>query len=119
MDFTKLNNVVATFKNTKEDLPFKKKNEVTLNEIYKVNGIFPVKGKFGTCYFVSLEKDNDFFNFNLPKGQNENVKAICSDVDSVNAINNGECGIKINTYYSKKYDRECVNVEWVNIDCLF
>lgn len=115
MDFTKMNKVVATFKNAKKDLPFKKVNEVTLDETYKVNGVFSVNGKFGIRYFVSLEKDNDFFNFDLPTGQNENAKAICSDFDSVNAINNGECGIIINTYHSKKYNRECVNVEWVNI----
>ena len=115
MDFTKMNKVVATFKNAKKDLPFKKVNEVTLDEIYRVNGVFSVNGKFGIRYFVSLEKDNDFFNFDLPTGQNENAKAICSDVDSVNAINNGECGVKINTYHSKKYNRECVNIEWVNI----
>lgn len=110
-----MNKVVASFKNAKKDLPFKKVNKVTLNEVYKVNGVFYVDSKFGVRYFVSLEKDNDFFNFDLPKGQNENAKSICSDEDIVKAINNGECGVKINTYYSKKYNRECVNVEWVNI----
>lgn len=115
MDFTKLNKFVPTFKNAKKDLPFKKANEVSLNEIYKVNGIFPVDGQYGTRYFASLERNNDFFNFDLPKWLNTDVAAICSDIDSVNAINNGECGIKINTYHSKKYNRECVNIEWVNI----
>lgn len=115
MDFTKMNKVVLTFKHAKKDLPFRKVNEVKLDEIYKVNGIFSVNGKFGTCYFVSLEKDNDFFNFDLPIWLNGDAEAIRSDVDCVNAINNGECGIKINTYHSKKYNRECVNVEWINI----
>lgn len=115
MDFTKMNKVVATFKNAKKDLPFKKASDVKLNEVYRVNGIFSVNGKFGLRYFVSLEKNNDFFNFDLPTGQNENAKLMCSHIESVNAINNGECGIIINTYHSKKYNRECVNVEWVNI----
>ena len=119
MDFTKLNKVVATFKNAKKDLPFKKVNEVSLNEIYRVNGIFSVNGKFGTRYFASLEKDNDFFNFDLPTWLNGDLAGICSDIDSVNAINNGECGIKINAYHSKKYNRECVNIEWVNITPFF
>ena len=110
-----MNKVVATFKNAKKDLPFKKANEISLVEIYRVNGIFSVNGKFGIRYFVSLEKDNDFFNFDLSTGQNENAKAMCSGVHSVNAINNGECGILIDTYHSKKYNRECVNVQWVNI----
>lgn len=115
MDFTKMNKVIATFKNAKRGLPFRKVNEVKLNEIYRVNGVFSVNGEFGIRYFISLENGNDFFNFDLPAGQNENAKAIRADVDSVNAINRGECGIKINTYHSKKYNRECVNIEWVNI----
>lgn len=115
MDFTKMNKVVATFKNAKKDLPFKKVNEVKLNIIYKVNGVFSVNSKFGVRYFVSLENDNDFFNFDLPMGQNENAKAICSDVESVDAINNGECGIIINKYSSKKWCRDCTSVLWVNI----
>ena len=110
-----MNKVKASFKNAKKNLPFKKVNEVTLNEVYRVNGVFSVNTKLGICCFVSLEKDNDFFNFDLPTGQNENAKMICSDVDSVNAINNGECGIIINTYHNNKYNKECVNIEWVNI----
>lgn len=115
MDFTKMNKVVATFKNARKDLPFKKVNEVKLNEVYRVNGVFSVNSKFGIRYFVSLEKNNDFFNFDLPTGQNENAKAICSDVDSIEAINNGECGIMINRYNSKKWGRDCTSVLWVNI----
>lgn len=115
MDFTKMNKVVATFKNAKKDLPFKKVNEVTLNEIYRVNGVFCVNSKFDIRYFVSLEKDNEFFNFSLPTWQNENAKTICSDVECIEAVNNGECGVIISTYYSKKYNRECVNVQWINI----
>lgn len=117
MDFTKFNKVVATFKNARKDLPFKKVNEINLNEVYRVNGVFSVNGKFGIRYFVSLfnEKNNDFFNFDLPIGQNENARMICSDVDSVESINNGECGIIINTYNSKKYNKKCVSIEWVNI----
>ena len=115
MDFTKMNKVVVTFKNAKKDLPFKKVSEVALNEVYRVNGVFAVNGEGKVRYFVSLEKDNEFFNFGLPEGQNENAKAIRSDVDSVNAINNGECGVKISTYHHKKYNCECVNIKWVNI----
>lgn len=115
MDFTKKNKVIASFKNAKKDLPFKKVNEVSLNDVYRVNGIFYVDSKYGVRYFASLEKDNECFNFNLPTGQNENAKDICADADAVNVINNGECGIIINTYHSNKYNRECVNVEWVNI----
>lgn len=115
MDFTQKNKVIASFKNAKKDLPFKKIDEVKVDEIYRVNGIFYVDSKYGVRYFVSLEMNNECFNFDLPTGQNENAKSICSDVEAVNAINNGECGIIINTYHNNKYNRKCVNVEWVNI----
>lgn len=111
-----MNKFIPNFKNARIDLPFKKVNEVILDEIYKVNGVFCVSaGKYDTHYFVSLEKDNEFFNFGLPAAQNENAKTICSDEESVKAINEGKCGIKINTYHSKKYNRDCKCVEWVNI----
>lgn len=115
MDFTTMNIKRVDFKNARRDLPFKKVNEVKLNEIYRVNGIFYINDKFGGHYMVSLEKNGDFFNFDLPKSQNETAKAICENDESVNAINNGECGLIIGTYHSKKYNRVCKYVEWTNI----
>ena len=114
MDFTKINRV-ALFKNAKKDLPFKKIGNIQQGEIYKVNGIFPYTSKFGKQYFVSLEKDNDFFNFDLPKDQNENAELLIKSAEAIESINKGECGVTISQYYSKKYKKDCVSIEWVNI----
>lgn len=116
MDFTKINKV-ATFKNAKKDLPFKKIGNIEQGEIYKVNGIFPYTSKFGQQYFLSLERcgEDDFFNFDLPKDQNENAELLIKNAEAVESINKGECGVVIRQYYSKKYKKDCVSIEWVNI----
>ena len=116
MDFTKINKV-AVFKNAKKDLSFKKIGDIQQGEIYKVNGIFPYTSKFGKQYFLSLERygENDFFNFNLPKDQNETAGLLLKNEEAIQAINKGECGVTIRQYYSKKYEKQCVSIEWVNI----
>ena len=105
MDFTKINKV-AVFKNAKKDLSFKKIGDIQQGEIYKVNGIFPYTSKFGKQYFLS---------FGLPKDQNENAELLLKNEEAIQAINNGECGVAIRQYYSKKYEKQCVSIEWVNI----
>ena len=117
MDFTKINKV-AVFKNAKKDITiFKKIGDIEQGEIYKVNGIFPYTSKFGRQFFLSLERvgENDFFNFNLPKDQAENAELLLRSEEAIRAINAGECGVAIRQYYSKKYEKNCVSIEWVNI----
>ena len=114
MDFTTIINVAA-FKNAEKDLSFKKIGYIQQGEIYKVNGIFPYTSNFGRQYFLSLESgENDFFNFNLPKDQNENAEMLLKNEEAIQAINKGECGVAIRQYYSKKYKKQCVSIEWVN-----
>lgn len=115
MDFTKMNKVVATFKNAKRDLTFKTLENVEGDVVYKVNGVFPVNNEFGLKYFLSLEKDGDFFNFSLPINENDNAHTIITNSECIQAINNGECGVKIGAYFNKKYKRKCSTIEWVNI----
>ena len=117
MDFTKINRV-AVFKNAKKDLPFKKIGNIEQGEIYKVNGIFPYTSKFGKQYFLSLQRygeNDDCFNFNLPKDQSENAELLLRNEEAIRAINTGECGVAIRQYYSKKYEKQCTSIEWVNI----
>lgn len=113
MDFTTLNTNHSTFTNLKKDLPFKKLDEIELGKVYTVNGILFAQSKFGERPFVSLKEG---FNVSLPKGQNDTCRSICGNTNAVKDINEGKCGIKFRKYYSKKFDRECMAVEWVNIE---
>ena len=113
MDFSTLNTHCNTFTNLQKDLPFKKLNEIELGKVYTVTAILFAKTKFGERPFVSLKEG---INVDLPKGQTDVCKAICGNADAVKDINDGKCGIKFGKYYSNKFDRECMAVEWVNID---
>ena len=113
MDFSTLNKNNFTFTNLQKDLPFKKLDEIELGRIYTVNGILFANSKFGERAFVSLKEG---INVDLPKSQNDVCHAICKNAEAVEDINEGKCGIKFGKYYSNKFDRECMSVEWVNID---
>ena len=113
MDFTTLNTNHSTFTNLKKDLPFKKIDEIELGKVYTVNAILFSKSKFGERVFVSLKEG---MNVDLPKGQNDVCKSIIGNADAVKDINDGKCGIKFGKYYSNKFNRECMSVEWVNIE---
>ena len=113
MDFTTLNTNHSTFTNLQKDLPFKKIDEIELGKVYTVNAILFSKSKFGERAFVSLKEG---MNVDLPKGQNDVCHSICRNADAVKDINDGKCGIKFDQYYSKKFGRECMSVEWVNIE---
>ena len=113
MDFTTLNTNRTTFTNLKKDLPFKKIDEIELGKVYTVNAILFSKSKFGERVFVSLKEG---MNVDLPKGQNDVCKSIIGNADAVKDINDGKCGIKFSKYHSNKFNRECMSVEWVNIE---
>ena len=113
MDFKTLNTHRSTFTNLQKDLPFKKLDEIELGKVYTVNAILISKSKFGERPFVSLKEG---MNVDLPRSQTDVCKAIIGNADAVKDINDGKCGIKFGKYYSNKFDRECMSVEWINID---
>ena len=116
MDFSILNTNHSTFINFQKDLPFKKLDEIELGKVYTVNAILFAKTKFGERPFVSLKEG---MNVSLPKGKTDVYKAICGNADAVKDINDGKCGIKFGKYYSNKFNRDCMSVEWVNIEDIF
>lgn len=116
MDFSTLNTKRTTFTNLQKDLPFKKLDEIELGKVYTVNAVLFASSKFGKRPFVSLKEG---INVTLPKIQTDVCKSILGNADAIKDINDGKCGIKFGKYYSNKYDRECMTVEWVNIDDIY
>ena len=113
MDFSTLNTNHNTFTNLQKDLPFKKLKEIELGKVYTVTAILFAKTKFGERPFVSLKEG---MNVSLPNGWYDVCKSIIGNADAVKDINDGKCGIKFDKYFSNKFSRECMSVEWVNIE---
>lgn len=45
----------------------------------------------------------------------EEVAEILGNSEDVEAINNGLVGIQFERYTSRKYNRECIGVNWVDL----
>lgn len=51
----------------------------------------------------------------LPPHMTKEVKEIISDDEDCEAINNGLVGIKFEEYVSKKHNRKCIGVKWLDL----
>lgn len=87
------------------------------NNTYTVYGMFiNPNGKFGEHGCIQVEHENERVWVSLPAGLNDTINSIMSDDLAVEAVNAGCCGIKAREYFSKKYNRNCWTVDFVNID---
>lgn len=76
-----------------------------------LRGVFTKDSKFGK---QSVAITDDFY-INLPAHVNEIVDEILQDDEIIDEINKGQVGFKIYQYYSKKYDKKCYSIEFVEI----
>lgn len=117
MDFTTYNTKRNNFTNAKDNSDFVAVKDLDCSKVYRVDGIFFADSKFGKRCFVNVFTGEKNINVDLPKSANDKFSDLCKDENAVNAINNGECGIKFGLYYSKKYDKDnCTTFELVNIE---
>lgn len=64
-----------------------------------------------------LATDEEYIN--LPQHQLDEVKSILKDPVAIRAINDGECGFEISSYYQKRFAKTCYKVTWVDYtDCV-
>lgn len=84
------------------------------NATYKVCGLY-----IGTKSMFDDETPlvaTDTCYVNLPQHQLEEVKAMLASKDAVKAINNGECGFAIDSYFQKRFNKTCYAARWGNYD---
>ena len=74
------------------------------------------KGKFGDAYVAIAEYKGAVYNVNLPKHMNHTMEEIYNDDESVDAINEGTAGIKVYTYHSNTYNKDCFGCEFADIE---
>lgn len=77
------------------------------------------KSKFGEhpVMMISTGEGDDSILYNLSCSQSmtDTVKSILSDDTLVEAINEGKAGIQVYKYTSKKYNRDCYGVKFVDM----
>lgn len=52
---------------------------------------------------------------NLPSHLLAPCKEMINDRLAVDAINEGRCGFRIETYHQKRFNKDCYSVEWVDV----
>ena len=52
---------------------------------------------------------------NLPKHLTTTVKKMMHDDEVIDAVNNGNLGIKIYEYYSKEFNKVCYSINWIDL----
>ena len=83
------------------------------DQVYPIHAVYiNTKGKFGDAPVVAL---SDCF-VNLPSATLESARAILDNADAIKAINDGKCGFIIRPYHTNRYNRDCLGIDFVNID---
>ena len=113
--FTNLNKNTKLFNVEVENPTFKKINQFNENEIVQVLGCYiNKKSNFGDDpIFIVRDYTGSIYFVNMPKHHLETLNAIISNSELIQGINDGECFIKIVTYFSKKYKKMCFDFEFV------
>ena len=115
MNFTQFNNNFEKIEwnvNTK-DFTFKKLSDFYNQGItaIRVFGFFFVKSENYGLQPVAILKD---CLLNLPTHKRDIISKMLKNPDAVNAIKNGECGLKLREYRSK-YNKICFDFDFVDI----
>lgn len=117
MDFTKYNknNFEKIEWNVKTDnFSFKKIGDLFYEGVTKVQvfGFFFIKSENYGLQPIAILED---CLLNLPTHKVDVIKEMLADHESVNAIRNGECSLKIRKYRSK-YNKDCFDVDFCDTE---
>lgn len=113
--FTDLNKGTKLFNVEVEHPTFKKINQFNENEVVQVLGCYTnKKSTFGDePIFIVRDYTGSIYFVNMPKHHLDTLNTIITNAELVQGINDGKCFIKIITYYSKKYKKNCFDFEFV------
>lgn len=110
MKFSKIFNK-QIFNIDTEDFTFKKLSELDKSKVYKINGVYLNRSKFGSQGVVIVSDEKILVN--LPLHLTETINAILSDVEAIETIENGKVGFSVKTY--QKNDKECYSITFVDL----
>lgn len=80
----------------------------------RVDGMYiNTKSKFGDePIFIVFTGDSHYF-VHLPKSHLETIKTITSNSEMVAGVNNHECYIEVVSYHSKRFDKVCNDIVFI------
>lgn len=115
MLFENLNKNKKLFNVEIENPIFKKLGMFEENEILQVLGCYlNKKSHFGTePIYIVKDFNNDIYFVNSPKHHIDTVNEIIGNAELVDGINQGKCFIKVIKYFSKKYNKQCFDIEFI------
>ena len=116
MSISRLNNDYVKFTHeTPKDLEYKTLemlyNENDSEKIYTIWGAYINDGKYGKQGLLVTDE----CYVNVPKHLTGDIETIRTDENTINQINKGQAGFKIYHYYSKKYNKNCFSLNWVDV----
>lgn len=113
--FTDLNKRTKLFNVEVEKPTFKKIKEFSEDEEVQVLGCYTnKKSTFGDePIFIIRDYTGSIYFVIMPKHHLDTLNTIITNAELVQGINDGKCFIKIITYYSKKYNKNCFDFEFV------
>lgn len=99
----------------KEDAPFVKISDLDEKEVYTLAILYiNKKSKYGDHPVAGI-KENDGTWISLPSHLVDTAKAILDNKEAIEAINKGECGIKVRKFHSDKFNRDGYSIDFVNL----
>ena len=113
--FEKLNKNTRLFDVDIENPVFKKLKDFEENQILRVDGMYTnKKSKFGEEPIFIVFDGEQYFFVHVPKSHLETIKTIIETPEMVKGVNDGECYIKVTSYYSKRFSKQCFDVEFTS-----
>ena len=113
MEFTKFNKTNRIeWGVDSSKLPFRKIASVYNDgvRLVKIRGFYFQNGKFGK----QANAITDSYIMNLPRYATETIEQILDDPEAVESIKNGECWVRLYTYHSKIYNKDCFGFNFVD-----
>ena len=113
--FINLNKNTKLFDIEVENPIFKKLSEFNTGDVLKVRGMYVnKKSNFGDSpIFIVEDLHSNIFFVNMPKNHLETINTIIADSTLVQGVNNGECFIEVIQYWSKRFNKNCFDFQFI------
>lgn len=113
--FSKAFNTEKVFDIDTDGFDYKSLEELFIDEetVYPVRGLYiNTKGLYDDAPLIATDE----YYVNLPAHMVNSAREILNDRRAIKAINDGVVGFTIYKYHQKRYDKECYNIRWVDVD---